>query len=970
MNLLVLVKRNATGLSFLALTWLVFFSPVLFGGHVYFLDDLKIIYYPIEHAYAEFQADWSLPTWSPLFGFGQPLLAWGQLGFFTPVHLILRFLGLHPLILLQVSIVTYFALGLLGMFLFLRRRRLGQLPAALGAIIFTFSGFQVGHLNHINFYVATMVLPWLLLAIDAFLSKPTLARTAVLAVVAAIVPLSGQPQISLYTLLIAATYGLVTLLVNFYHDITRRASGRIKEGLWVYLQSHLLKLTLGITVAGILSIGLASFAILPLLEFLPETERLDALPEEELFEFSYPPQHVITLVFPYFFGNHEEYWGAKSFQELAAYTGIIPLLLAGVSLTNWKTRKTERLFGLLLITVSLIMALGIYSPIYRYLVESKTLDQLTVPGRFVYFFDVAIAILAATSLEQLMQKAKHTLWQRILPPATSLIIVGGLFVPFAYQATKMPSLLEQLYTILQPSKPVAWLTFTSLLFFLATYLLPGTASVKKTLPALLVLTSALTLVFFGWNYNPLIPAGQALTPSPFEEELKQYQSQTGLPPRIYSRSNIYQQAPPNQLRPTEDIAPSFWIAQPVPDLPPVNPCLLLPIQNNRTSRQPVAASLHLDPLAPPISQTLIEPDHINNNRPQQICFPEILQHSSQAYWLTLTAQQQTSINFYTVGETDQKQSAYIVRVTNPNQAQWQRSSKPLKLLTEQSNNIIDTDTTLLDRHLNVTSGSSSGRWIGALSIQPYRRFIEKFLANDNDQPIDGDGLHFILRDRNIFNMTGITHLAQAIKEPSHDLLPSLGLKIEDKFKINENTTARLYRNPEVFPKAFLVENAVWQPAADEIRAEMLNPQFDPATRVYLSGPKPPEEFIERREIMEFAQLSDQVFRDSQANITRYEHARVDVKVAASKPAWLVLTDSTTPQWQTYIDDQPAPQYIANSVFKAAEVPPGQHVISFRYESPAVELSKKLTLAGLAVTGTLFAMPLIQERLRKRQEKKE
>src|SRR3989344_3597317 len=69
--------------TLLFLTWLVFFSRTLFLGQVYFLDDLKIIFYPLEYVYSQFQSAWQLPQWSPLFGFGQPLLAWGQLGFFS-----------------------------------------------------------------------------------------------------------------------------------------------------------------------------------------------------------------------------------------------------------------------------------------------------------------------------------------------------------------------------------------------------------------------------------------------------------------------------------------------------------------------------------------------------------------------------------------------------------------------------------------------------------------------------------------------------------------------------------------------------------------------------------------------------------------------------------------------------------------------------------------------------------------------
>ncbi|MGH9857589.1 MAG: hypothetical protein ACRD4B_07070, partial [Acidobacteriota bacterium] len=145
---------------FLLLPWLIFFSPLLSGQQVYFLDDLKIIFYPLEHVYAEFQASGHLPQWSNVFGFGHPLIAWGQLGFFTPVHLVLRMTGLHPLTLLQVSLGMYFLFGLWGMFVFLRARRLTAPAAVLGSYIFVFSGFSIGHLNHVNFYTSTMLLPW------------------------------------------------------------------------------------------------------------------------------------------------------------------------------------------------------------------------------------------------------------------------------------------------------------------------------------------------------------------------------------------------------------------------------------------------------------------------------------------------------------------------------------------------------------------------------------------------------------------------------------------------------------------------------------------------------------------------------------------------------------------------------------------------------------------------------------------
>src|SRR3989338_4602361 len=176
------------------------------------------------------------------------------------------------------------------------------------------------------------------------------------------------------------------------------------------------KKTLGWTLyAALLAFLLSSFAILPLKEFLPETERAAGLPYQELFEFSYPPWHTITLVLPYFFGDHSNYWGAKGFQELAAYTGIIPLLLAGGALTNWKKYKAERIAGVVLVISGILLALGRYSFVYTYLIDNHYITAIGVVGRFVFFFDMGIVLLAAVGLHGLQMRRKAFFFGYLFP---------------------------------------------------------------------------------------------------------------------------------------------------------------------------------------------------------------------------------------------------------------------------------------------------------------------------------------------------------------------------------------------------------------------------------------------------------------------------------------------------------------------------------------------------------------------------
>lgn len=762
-------RDELSAVAILVATWLIFFSRTLFAGQVYFFDDLKIIFYPLEHVYGEFQRAWQLPIWSPLFGFGQPLLAWGQLGFFTPLHVLLRFLNLHPLWLLQASIVIHYGWGLAGMYLWLRQHKLTSAAAGMGAILFAFSGFHVGHLNHVNFFTATMWLPWLLLALDACLARPSWRRATLVTLAAAGGALGGQPQVVLYTLMVALMYGLIRW-ASLRHWRPMLASG------------------LRLVVAGVLFGGLASFAILPLLEFLPLTERNDALFEGELFEFSYPPWHAITLVFPTAFGDQAAYWGAKNFQELAAFVGIIPLFLAGAALTNWREHRSLRGVAAWLVLISIFFALGRYSPLYTYLVKEKIITSLAVPGRFIFFFTVGMSWLAALGLHDLFSppSAHRRRWSYMAGVALPLVLLTPFF-----------------FYVQSDIKTIEWLVV------IGGILTMGVALLMRR-PAMVVAASALTLIVYGWNYNPLVPAQAAFHPSPFAPALEEYQNASGLPARLYA-----------------------------------------------------------------VDQPLLATNHKPRPRAKQ---------------------------------------------ENP----------------------ADNSSALLVRHLQATVGASSARWIGALSIQPYRDFIEVFLANDRE-PYDGDGLHAMTRFRNMLNLAGVTHILESVPPGVMGDLETQGYQLVET-AASGDTSLRLFSNPDAFPKVFFVPRAIFMAAADEVRYHMQSPTFDPRQLAYVNAGSPPS-------LPELGQSLK-----ATARLRRYEASRVDVATQADRPAVLVLTDTATPTWQVFIDDVPATALTADTLFRAALVPAGEHVVSWRYQSAAITQAKWLTSISLVITLLLLILP--------------
>src|SRR5687768_15946222 len=93
--------------------------------------------------------------------------------------------------------------------------------------------------------------------------------------IAAAIVIGGQPQVVLYTGLAAVG----PTIVFFWKYVTETREKRR------YVTSVVFFGALSLVVA----VGLDTYALLPLQELLPHTDRSDALSVDELYEFSYPP---------------------------------------------------------------------------------------------------------------------------------------------------------------------------------------------------------------------------------------------------------------------------------------------------------------------------------------------------------------------------------------------------------------------------------------------------------------------------------------------------------------------------------------------------------------------------------------------------------------------------------------------------------------------------------------------------------
>jgi membrane protein YfhO len=84
-----------------------------------------------------------------------------------------------------------------------------------------------------------------------------------------------------------------------------------------------------------------------------------------------------------------------------------------------------------------------------------------------------------------------------------------------------------------------------------------------------------------------------------------------------------------------------------------------------------------------------------------------------------------------------------------------------------------------------------------------------------------------------------------------------------------------------------------------------------------------------------------------ARITGYGPHAVQIRAVTDRPAYLVLTDTWYPGWAARVDGREVRLWRANHAFRAVSVPPGEHLVEFRYEPGWLTL-------GLAISGASLA----------------
>jgi hypothetical protein len=300
------VKKTVLALLFLSAIAVGLFWPLLAADKILFFGDISLYFTPLLHFQREeVIGHGRIPLWNPEILCGTPFIGNPQAWPLYPSSVLLYWLSAER----STGIIGAFHVlwAAIGTFPFLRLMGRSRAASLLAAVAWGFGGVLVSKMQFPNMVQAASWLPWLLLACEGVLRRPTAARSVLVALVIGLALLAAHPQMFVLQLYLALAWTLW------------RLAGR-KEG----RRQRLAFLCLGF----VLGVGLAAAQILPTLELVGHSVRPD-LPLEKANRFILPPYAVLTnFVLPNFYGNpalaNDPYVGRGNFWEPCCYLGLLP----------------------------------------------------------------------------------------------------------------------------------------------------------------------------------------------------------------------------------------------------------------------------------------------------------------------------------------------------------------------------------------------------------------------------------------------------------------------------------------------------------------------------------------------------------------------------------------------------------------------------------------------------------------------
>ena len=370
------------------------------------------------------------PLWDPYVGAGQSAVADALHQMFLLPVLAIRLVG-SEVLGFNLWIALAFPFAALGAWLFFRPR-FSAPASALGAIAFTLSGPVISTGNFPNMSWSVAAMPWVLWGTDRLARDLTSRNAAILAATVAFQALAGEPVTLSITACLALGLGLVAA--------TDREAAPSRP------------LTRMMSVIGSLALGgmLAAIQLVPMVLAAGAAERSKTIVDGV---WSLHPVALLETVAPHLFGDYfmMQSLSASPWMPLvntgrepffySMYFGV-PLFAVAVFGLVALGRQGWGMLWAATAGVSIVLAFGVYTPIYPFLRDHLPLiASFRFPVKYLVAFSMAIAAGAAAGWDLL--SAKHPEQRKALARAridavAVALIIGAIAALVAAAAVFLP----------------------------------------------------------------------------------------------------------------------------------------------------------------------------------------------------------------------------------------------------------------------------------------------------------------------------------------------------------------------------------------------------------------------------------------------------------------------------------------------------------------------------------------------------
>jgi hypothetical protein len=418
--------RYAIGWALLTyvLCTLILGYPALTGGFLVSpISDQWIGGFPVrDFAAQSLKAGHGIPHWNPYIMGGLPYIAAMHGDIFYPTFLLRAILPTD--VAMTWSFMIHMVLAGLFTFVFLRACGLSFWSSLIGGAAYMMSGPIASYVSpgHDGKLYVSALLPLLLFFLIRGIRDGRLWAWGGIAITAGLGVLSPHPQLLQYMLLAGGAFGLYLALGSW--------NGASLAG-----QVAVIRLTLALAAIAVgFLMGAIQYA--PVIGYIDWSPRAGGAGWEHAISYSFPTSELFNMYLPEFTGILQNYWGDNGIHFHSEYLGPAILILAtaaiGAAGTGQALSRSFKWFWLGVLVVSLLWALGGYTPFYRlvYAVVPGT-KFFRAPSTMIYVTTFAVAVFVAIGAERILAtrwvSAKAMIaWGAFALVVALLALTGGL----------------------------------------------------------------------------------------------------------------------------------------------------------------------------------------------------------------------------------------------------------------------------------------------------------------------------------------------------------------------------------------------------------------------------------------------------------------------------------------------------------------------------------------------------------------